>query len=468
MARENKNAEAVLSASDAPLIASAFNVVCGSGAEHLPIVGVSTDLMSPTAAIACFLCDYYRSQINLSDRVRKKMDVSRDSLVWICDQRADPFRATTPDPLMAKSLQANMVKIEYVMGSMDVERPTKSVGDTAFAVFWMLPWIVQKIFKLKYPVFASDEVTNFQKAISKAKTLQNKVDLGMAFLKEHHYFDEVLEREKQARIARYKGVAKMVVTDNREEHLKALESLRETKQRELAHLNEQIQSAMIQLRDTEREIQGWYTRTDDTEDERVNELADFLDRMSDSIEIKEFCGGECLFWVYTYLEDIDQEALMMCCSQPGTIWGRFYATRIGRWFVDDILRSNEWKIRVRDLWKMSPEGVSLAHRADEDTSTETSNFHISHYNCIGGYEGTLAQYNADNDMIGALYTAVKATKGFNVTDRTVSNTWISAIQKNISMGNKFCHCLYNTKTGEIQSYVERFREWEKEQGEANE
>ena len=467
MAKENKNAETAPNANDATLIASAINVVYGAGSECVPIVQIPSDLMSPEAAMACLLCDYYTAHaVNMPNVIHKSRTDPPNSL--ICIKITNNILVTT-DPLIAKTLSAEAVGI-LPQHQVIISNPTKTVGDTAFAVFWMLPWLLQKQFSLKYPVFASDEVTNFQKCISKAKTLQNKMDLGMAFLKEHHYFDEMLEREKQARIARYKDVAKMVVTDNREENLKALESLRGAKRRELARLNEEIQTTMMQLRDVEREIQGWYARMDNTEDERVYELADFLDRMSDNIEITENSGGECAFWVHTYLDDIDQAALTMCCQQPGTPWGQFYATGIGEWFVNDILRSNEWKIRVRDSWKLSPKGVSLSNGAvDIDTSTETSNFHISTYKCIGGYAGTLAQYNADNDMIGALYTTVKATKGFNVTDRAVSERWIEAVRCRVARNDTSCRCLYNTKTGEIQSYAERYCEWVTEQrGETNE
>lgn len=88
---------------------------------------------------------------------------------------------------------------------------------------------------------------------------------------------------------------------------------------------------------------------------------------------------------------------------------------------------------------------------------------------MSGYVGTLAQYNEMNDVIGALYTAIKATKGFNVLDSLVSDSWIRSIKNEcISIGRQ-CRCLYNTKTGEIQSYAERYREWNNEQrGETNE
>ena len=226
---------------------------------------------------------------------------------------------------------------------------------------------------------------------------------------------------------------------------------------------------MQQLRSIERDIRGWYDGANDAEDEKVNDLADFLNRMSEVIEVEDRIDGVGAYriYVHTYLEDIDQEALTKCCEKENTDWGVFYRTEIGKWFVDDVLRSEQWKIRVRDSWRLSPDGVYLNGRADVDTPTETTNFHISKFQCVSGYVGTLAQYNEMNDVIGALYTAIKATKGFNVLDSTVSHSWIESIKKDcISIGRQ-CRCLYNTKTGEIQSYAERYREWKNEhKGEA--
>lgn len=468
MAREKKSAEFLLSENDERLVFDAIQLLYGNSTNKYPVVMIPPSCMSPGAAIACLLCDYYRLHINVTDGVRRKMDAIPDSMIYIQKQRNYYKADGIKDSLTATALKAwdvRIVKDERVT----VVGPSNSFADTVFAVFWMLPWIIQKLFELKHPVFSTSEVTDVQRVLSKAKTLQEKVELGMAFLKVNHYFDEILEREKQARLTKYKEVAKLVVTDDREQMLEALEESRRLQQLELGRLNESIQQAMQQLRSIERDIRGWYDGANDAKDDKVNELADFLHRMSEVIEVENRIDGAYRIYVHTYLEDIDQEALIKCCEKENTIWGDFYRTEIGKWFVDDVLHSKQWKIRVRDSWQLSPNGVYLNEGGDVDTPTETTNFHISKFHCVSGYLGTLAQYNEMNDIIGALYTAIKATKGFNVLDSFVSHRWIESIKNEcISIGRQ-CRCLYNTKTGEIQSYAERYREWKNEQrGETNE
>lgn len=467
MARE-KSAEFLLSEDDERLVFDAIQLLYVKNTNKYPVISMDPSHMTLGAAVACLLCDYYRLHINVTDGVRRKMDVIPDSLIYIEDQ-GDHYKAGgITYSVVAKTLKAQdvwIVKDERVT----VARPINSFADTAFAVFWVLPWIIKKLFELQHPVFSTSEVTHLQRVLSMAKTVQEQVDLGMAFLKENHYFDEILEREKQARLTKYKEVAKLVITDDREQMLKTLEESRQLQQRELDRLNVSIQQAMQQLRSIERDIRGWYDGANDAEDEKVNDLADFFNRMSEVLEVENRIDGAYQIYVHTYLEDIDQEALTKCCEKENTDWGVFYRTEIGKWFVDDVLRSEQWKIRVRDSWRLSPNGVYLNGRADVDTPTETTNFHISKYQCVSGYVGTLAQYNKMNDVIGALYTAIKATKGFNVLDSTVSRRWIESIKNEcISIGRQ-CRCLYNTKTGEIQSYAERYREWKNEQrGETNE
>ena len=468
MAREKKSAELLLSEDDARLVRDAIKLLYVKNINKYPVISMDPSHMSLGTAVACLLCDYYRLHINVTEGARRKMDAISDSLIYIEDQ-GDHYKAGgITYSVAAKTLKAQdvwIVKDERVT----VARPINSFESTVFAVFWVLPWIIKKLFELQHPVFSTSEVTHLQRVLSEAKTVQEQVDLGMAFLKENHYFDEIVEKEKQARMAKYKEVAKLVVTDDREQMLKALEESRQLQQRELDRLNISIKQAMQQLRSIERDIRGWYDGANDAEDEKVNDLADFFNRMSEVLEVGNRIDGAYQIYVHTYLEDIDQEALTKCCEKENTDWGVFYRTEIGKWFVDDVLRSEQWKIRVRDSWRLSPNGVYLAGRADVDTPTETTNFHISKYHCVSGYVGTLAQYNEMNDVIGALYTAIKATKGFNVLDSTVSRRWIESIKNEyISIGLQ-CRCLYNTKTGEIQSYAERYREWKNEQrGETNE
>lgn len=468
MAREKKSAEFLLSEDDERLVFDAIQSLYSNSTNKYPVVMLPPSCMSPGAAVACLLCDYYRLHINVTEGVRRKMDAISHSPIYIEDQGNHYKTGGITYSVVAKTLKAQdvwIVKDERVT----VARPINSFEDTVFAVFWVLPWIIQNLFELKHPVFSTSEVTDLQQVLSKAKTVQEQVDLGMAFLKANHYFDEIIEREKQARLTKYKEVAKLVVTDDREQMLKALEESRQLQQRELDRLNESIQQAMQQLRSIERDIRGWYDGANDAEDDKVNELADFLHRMSEVIEVDSRIDGTYRIYVHTYLEDIDQEALIKCCEKENTIWGDFYRTEIGKWFVDDVLHSKQWKIRVRDSWQLSPNGVYLNEGGDVDTPTETTNFHISKFHCVSGYVGTLSQYNEMNDIIGALYTAIKATKGFNVLDSVVSHSWIESIKNEcISIGRQ-CRCLYNTKTGEIQSYAERYREWKNEQrGETNE
>ena len=462
MARE-KSAELLLSEDDERLVLDAMPSLYGINTNKYPVVMIPPSCMSSGTAVACLLCDYYRSHINVTDGVHRKMDAISDNMIYVLESRNYYTAGEIKDSLTATALKAQDVWI-LKNERVTVMRPSNSFADTVFAVFWMLPWIIQKLFELKHPVFSASEVTDLQRVLSNTKTLQEKVKLGMAFLKANHYFDEIVEREKQVRLTKYKEVAKLVVTDDRERMLKALEESRELQQRELGRLNESIRKAMQQLRSIERNIRGWYDGANDAEDEKVNDLADFLNRMSEVIEVEDRIDGVGAYriYVHTYLEDIDQEALTKCCEKENTDWGVFYRTEIGKWFVDDVLRSEQWKIRVRDSWRLSPDGVYLNGRADVDTPTETINFHISKFQCVSGYVGTLAQYNEMNDVIGALYTAIKATKGFNVLDSTVSHSWIESIKKDcISIGRQ-CRCLYNTKTGEIQSYAERYREWKNE------
>ena len=474
MARE-KSAEFLLSEDDERLVRDALQLLYINNTNKYPVVMIPPSCMLPGTAVACLLCDYYRLHINVTDDVRRKMDAIPDSMIYVLKSRNYYNAGEINDSLTATALKAQNVWI-LKNERVTVMDPSNSFADTVFAVFWMLPWIIQKLFELKHPVFSSSEVTDLQRVLSKAKTLQEKAELGMAFLKANHYFDEIFEREKQVRLTKYKEVAKLVVTDDRERMLETLEESREQQQRELVRLNESIQQAMRQLRSIEREIRGWYDGANDADDEKVNDLADFFNRMSEVIEVEDRIDGAYKIYVHTYLEDIDQEALTKCCEKENTDWGMFYRTEIGKWFVDDVLRSEQWKIRVRDSWRLSPNGVYLNGRADVDTPTETTNFHISKYQCVSGYVGTLSQYNEMNDVIGALYTAIKATKGFNVLDSIVSHSWIESIKKDcISIGRQ-CRCLYNTKTGEIQSYAERYREWKNEHkgetmamgGEANE
>ncbi len=467
MARE-KSAEFLLSEDDERLVRAALQLLYSNNTNKHPVISIKPSHMSLGAAVACLLCEYYRLYINVTDGVRRKMDAISDSLIYIEDQGNHYKTGGITYSVVAKTLKAQdvwIVKDERVT----VVRPLNSFEDTAFAVFWVLPWIIQNLFELKRPVFSTSEVTDLQQVLSKAKTVQEQVDLGMAFLKANHYFDEIFEREKQAQLTKYKEVAKLVVTDDREQMLKALEESRQLQQRELDRLNVSIQLAMKQLRSIERDIRGWYDGANDADHDKINELTDFFNRMSEVIEVETRIDGAYRIYVHTYLEDIDQEALIKCCEKENTIWGDFYRTEIGKWFVDDVLRSNQWKIRVRDSWQLSPNGVYLGEGGDVDTPTETTNFHISKFHCVSGYLGILAQYNEMNDIIGALYTAIKATKGFNVLDSFVSHRWIESIKNEcISIGRQ-CRCLYNTKTGEIQSYAERYREWKNEQrGETNE
>lgn len=468
MAREKKSAEFLLNEDDERLVFDAIQSLYSNSTNKYPVVMIPPSFMSSGVAVACLLCDYYRLHINVTEGVRRKMDAISDSLIYIEDQGNHYKTGGITYSVVAKTLKAQdvwIVKDERVT----VARPINSFEDTVFAVFWVLPWIIKHLFELQHPVFSTSEVTDLQQVLSKAKTVREQVDLGMAFLKANHYFDEIFEKEKQARLTKYKEVAKLVVTDDREQMLKALEESRQLQQRELDRLNKNIQQAMQQLRSIERDIRGWYDGANDAKDDKVNELADFLHRMSEVIEVENRIDGAYRIYVHTYLEDIDQEALIKCCEKENTIWGNFYRTEIGKWFVDDVLRSKQWKIRVRDSWQLSPNGVYLGEGGDVDTPTETTNFHISKFHCVSGYLGTLAQYNEMNDIIGALYTAIKATKGFNVLDSFVSHRWIESIKNEcISIGWQ-CRCLYNTKTGEIQSYAERYREWKNEQrGETNE
>ena len=468
MAREKKSTELLLSEDDARLVRDTIQLLYVKNTNKYPVISMDPSHMSLGAAVACLLCDYYRLHINVTEGVRKKMDAISDSLIYIEDQGNHYKTGGITYSVVAKALKAQNVWI-VKDESVTIARPINSFEATVFAVFWVLPWIIQNLFELKHPVFSTSEVTDLQQVISKAKTVQEQVDLGMAFLKANHYFDEIIEREKQARLTKYKEVAKLVVTDDREQMLRALEESRQLQQRELDRLNISIQQAMQQLRSIERDIRGWYDGANDAEDDKVNELADFLHRMSEVIEVENRIDGAYRIYVHTYLEDIDQEALIKSCEKENTTWGNFYRTEIGKWFVDDVLRSKQWKIRVRDSWRLSPNGVYLDGVGDVDTPTETTNFHISKFKCVSGYVGTLAQYNEMNDVIGALYTAIKATKGFNVLDSLVSDHWIRSIKNEcISIGWQ-CRCLYNTKTGEIQSYAERYREWNNEQrGETNE
>ena len=225
-------------------------------------------------------------------------------------------------------------------------------------------------------------------------------------------------------------------------------------QEKIANLTRQLAVCSKALRLEKRNIAGLLTY-ESNEGEKAKELRQFLEKMSDIFWFNapdlESPNSEVIdFRVYTLLEDVDTDLLrrlrQTSAHRTSSPWNRCEAQ-----FFAELLNSSRYKLRVFGTW-----------RYDCDTRTFTpamlsgqsgfitdlirpgyiSNWHIVHYGCVSGYLATLSQYASQGDVIGCLYTALKATKGINVADSVVSANWISKL-KGIP---KSCACVYDKET----------------------
>ena len=238
-------------------------------------------------------------------------------------------------------------------------------------------------------------------------------------------------------------------------------------QEQIEKLTRQLAEASRTLRAERRNIAGLLTM-DSKGDKKAKELSQFLQKMADTFvfDARDPNSSTIDLRVYTLLEDVDTVLLrrlrMASARRTSSPWSDFKAQ-----FFAELLNSTRYKLRVSGTWRydcgtrtFSPARFHMQEDSIVDLvkSGYISNWHIVHYACVSGYLATLSQYASQGDVIGCLYTALKATKGINVTDSTVSRAWISKLNGI----PKSCACVYDKETQTCITWGEAQEIYDKE------
>lgn len=327
-------------------------------------------------------------------------------------------------------------------------------------VFWVLPFLIQMRLQKaepEYPIEPLLAPCEDLIRILSAELNRPKEKLGLTlervylFLKETGYIDKLCAQADEAEEKRSKLLVDRLLKGTESAELQAAYQHEKKLQAQIENLTRQLAEASRTLRAERRNIAGLLTM-DSKEDEKAKELSQFLQKMSDTFvfDARDPNSTTIDFRVYTLLEDVDTDLLrrlrMASARRTSSPWSEIKAQ-----FFAELLNSTRYKLRVSGTWRYDcdtrgfvPALLPVQNNSITDLvrSGYVSNWHIVHYGCVSGYMATLAQYASQGDVIGCLYTALKATKGINVTDSTVSHAWIAKLEK----VPKSCACVYDKET----------------------
>lgn len=330
-------------------------------------------------------------------------------------------------------------------------------------VFWVLPFLMRMILQRTEPEYLIEPLLAPCEELIRilsAELNRPKEKLGFTlervylFLKDSGYIDKLCAQADEIEAKRAQLLIDRLLKGTESAELQAAYQHEKELQEKIANLTRQLAVCSKALRLEKRNIAGLLT-CESNEDEKAKELRQFLEKMSDIFwfnapDFESPNSKVIYFRVYTLLEDVDTGLLrrlrQASAHRTSSPWSRCEAQ-----FFAELLNSSRYKLRVFGTW-----------RYDCDTRTFTpailsgqsefitdlirpgyiSNWHIVHYGCVSGYLATLSQYASQGDVIGCLYTTLKATKGINVADSVVSANWISKL-KEIP---KSCACVYDKET----------------------
>ena len=330
-------------------------------------------------------------------------------------------------------------------------------------VFWVLPFLMRMILQRtepEYPIEPLLAPCEDLIRILSAELNRPKEKLGLTlervylFLKDSGYIDKLCAQADEIEAKRAQLLIDRLLKGTESAALQAAYQHEKELQEKIVNLTRQLAVCSRELRLEKRNIAGLLTY-EPNKDEKAKELRQFLEKMSDVFWFNapslESSNSKVIdFRVYTLLEDVDTDLLrrlrQASAHRTSSPWSRCEAQ-----FFTELLNSSRYKLRVFGTWRYDcdtrtfvPEILSGQSESMTDLIRPgyVSNWHIVHYGCVSGYLATLSQYASQGDVIGCLYTALKATKGINVADSVVSANWISKL-KEIP---KSCACVYDKET----------------------
>lgn len=330
-------------------------------------------------------------------------------------------------------------------------------------VFWVLPFLMRMILQRTEPEYLIEPLLAPCEELIRilsAELNRPKEKLGLTlervylFLKDSGYIDKLCAQADEIETKRSQLLVDRLLKGTESAELQAAYQHEKDLQEKIANLTRQLAVCSKALRLEKRNIAGLLT-CESNEDEKAKELRQFLEKMSDVFwfnapDLESPNSKVIDFRVYTLLEDVDTGLLrrlrQASAHRTSSPWSRFEAQ-----FFAELLNSSRYKLRVSGTWEYDCDTRSFTPRiftGQSDSITDharpgyVSNWHIVHYGCVSGYLATLSQYASQGDVIGCLYTTLKATKGINVADSVVSANWISKL-KEIP---KSCACVYDKET----------------------
>ena len=330
-------------------------------------------------------------------------------------------------------------------------------------VFWVLPFLMRMILQRtepEYPIEPLLAPCEDLIRILSAELNRPKEKLGLTlervylFLKDSGYIDKLCAQADEIEAKRAQLLVDRLLKGTESAELQAAYQHEKELQEKIANLTRQLAVCSKALRLEKRNIAGLLT-CESNEGEKAKELRQFLEKMSDIFwfnapDLESPNSKVIYFRVYALLEDVDTDLLrrlrQASAHRTSSPWSRFEAQ-----FFAELLNSSRYKLRVSGTWEydcdtrtFTPVILSGQNEFITDLIRPgyVSNWHIVHYGCVSGYLATLSQYASQGDVIGCLYTTLKATKGINVADSVVSANWISKL-KEIP---KSCACVYDKET----------------------
>ena len=330
-------------------------------------------------------------------------------------------------------------------------------------VFWVLPFLMRTRLQKtepEYPIEPLLAPCEDLIRILSAELNRPKEKLGLTlervylFLKDSGYIDKLCAQADEVEAKRSQLLIDRLLKGTESAELQAAYQHEKELQERIANLTRQLAVCSKALRLEKRNIAGLLTCEPD-EGGKTKELKQFLEKMSDvfwfNVPDVESPNSKVInFRVYTLLEDVDTNLLrrlrQASAHRTSSPWSSFEAQ-----FFAELLNSSRYKLHVFGTWAYDCDTrtfVPAIFPGQSDSITDharpgyVSNWHIIHYGCISGYLATLSQYASQGDVIGCLYTVLKATKGINVADSVVSANWISKL-KEIP---KSCACVYDKET----------------------
>lgn len=356
-----------------------------------------------------------------------------------------------------------IIKLSYhtVQGSARTQYEHRVIS--MLRVFWVLPFLMRMILQRTEPEYLIEPLLapceDLIRILS-AELNRPKEKLGLTlervylFLKDSGYIDKLCAQADEIETKRSQLLVDRLLKGTESAELQAAYQHEKELQEKIANLTRQLAVCSKALRLEKRNIAGLLTCEPD-EDGKAKELKQFLEKMSDVFwfnapDLESPNSKVINFRVYTLLEDVDTNLLrrLRQASAHRTLapWSRFEDQ-----FFAELLNSSRYKLRVSGTWAYDCDTRTFTpgiFPGQSDSITDharpgyVSNWHIVHYGCVSGYLATLSQYASQGDVIGCLYTALKATKGINVADSVVSANWISKL-KEIP---KSCACVYDKET----------------------